>query len=507
VAVLEELAPAQSQAPLRQTDWGKVSSHVALGLYAALIAVVVVRHEPWFDEAQAWLIARDSNPINLFERVRYEGQPGLWHLLLMVPAKTLPYWTLNWISAALGAAGAYVFLRRSPFPTAVKVLVPFTYFLLYQYGAVARNYALLPLSLFCLAVLYRRRRERPAAFAALLFLLANTSAHGFLIAGTFLAIWVVEALVGWWKRSIQLARSQLVAMRGAGAGMARVALMLRPPADRTIASKGIRSIRPRTFLEITGDMINGSFAENWIVLVVALGASLWFFRRMRVLHLYLLPTIVLLLFFGYVHHAPWHEGVLFLVWVFAFWVGLQRWIPGSLWDDRSRWAALGVLALVCAFQVVWTVRTAASDIRAPYSGSEALARHLEAHDLQDKRIFAVHWASFAVNPSFERNIIANYRAPGNVSYYLWSKKNEIIENLTTIEWLLPDFVIYPIKRPGSERNAFRSLVSYEQRAVFWGELFWKGGVLQPEVYILFERKPPPAPPAPGPRRLDESHDW
>jgi hypothetical protein len=146
---------------------------------------------------------------------------------------------------------------------------------------------------------------------------------------------------------------------------------------------------------------------------------------------------------------------------------------------------------------VWTVRTAASDIRAPYSGSEALARYLKAHDLQDKRIFAIHWASFAVNPYFDRNIIANYSAPGNVSYYLWSKKNEMVDNLTAIEWLSPDLVITPIKRPRSERQAFNSLVSYEQRAVFWGELFWKGDVLQPEVYILFERKPPPAPAPPA----------
>jgi hypothetical protein len=489
VAVLEELAPTQTEAPLRQTDWGKVWSYAALALYVASIAFVVYRHEPWFDEAQAWLIARDSNLINLFQRLPYEGQPGLWHLILMLPAKTLPYRTLNWISAALGAAGAYVFLRRSPFPTAVKVLVPFTFFLFYQYGVIARNYALLPLALFCVAVFYPQQQERPAAFAALLFVLANTSAHGFLIAGSLLTIWAVEVFVRARRAFMRLERSAVMPILFAGAGMALVALLMRPPEDRTFAVRGIRSIRFSTFLEIAGEMLNESMAGSWVVLLLALGASVWFFRRMRVLHLYLLPTAALLLFLGYIHYAPWHEGVLLLVWIFVLWVALQRAGPRDPWDERSRMAALGMLAVVCIFQIGWTVQTAAMDVRSPYSGSKALASYLKANHLEDRQIFAVHWASFALNPYFDRNIIDNYEVPEEISYYLWSEKNEMVQNLTTIEWLLPEFVIYPIKRPGGERQALNSLVSYRQRAVFWGDIFWKGAVFRPDAYILFERKP------------------
>ena len=49
-----------------------------------LIAFFLIQsHEMWRDELQAWLLARDSISITeLFQNLKYEGHPGLWHLLL-----------------------------------------------------------------------------------------------------------------------------------------------------------------------------------------------------------------------------------------------------------------------------------------------------------------------------------------------------------------------------------------------------------------------------------------
>jgi hypothetical protein len=58
-----------------------------LGVYTVAVAVLVTRHEPWFDEAQAWLLARDTAPLTLVtDALRYEGSPGLWHLTLTLTA-------------------------------------------------------------------------------------------------------------------------------------------------------------------------------------------------------------------------------------------------------------------------------------------------------------------------------------------------------------------------------------------------------------------------------------
>ena len=56
-----------------------------LALYAAVLGVAIPFHEPWADEAQAWVIARDSKFWELFRyRLHYEGHPADWYFLLRV---------------------------------------------------------------------------------------------------------------------------------------------------------------------------------------------------------------------------------------------------------------------------------------------------------------------------------------------------------------------------------------------------------------------------------------
>src|SRR3954464_5713785 len=75
-------------------------------IFVTLLSIAVSHHEPWMDEAQAWLLAKDTGFKELFLKyLRYEGSPGLWHLVLMIPAKLgLPYFTINIISALFAAA-------------------------------------------------------------------------------------------------------------------------------------------------------------------------------------------------------------------------------------------------------------------------------------------------------------------------------------------------------------------------------------------------------------------
>ena len=58
-----------------------------------LVIVGLYFHEPWFDEAQAYLLARDSSFHDLLMYwTHYEGHPPLWHLLLRGAVKVgLPY--------------------------------------------------------------------------------------------------------------------------------------------------------------------------------------------------------------------------------------------------------------------------------------------------------------------------------------------------------------------------------------------------------------------------------
>lgn len=491
MAVLEGVEPARPTTRGAARDWSKAAWIAGLLTYSVLIAVIVPRHEPWFDEIQAWLIARDSNPGNLFGRLAYEGQPGLWHLILMLPARTLSLAALNWISAAFGAAGVYVFLRRAPFPLAIRLLIPFTFFFFYQYAVVARNYVLVPLVLFSLAALYPRRHERPVLFAVVLFVLANTSAHGFLIAAAVLAIYLVEHLNRYRRSGERPGRSTLISVVVLGLSMLAVAVALIPPSDRSSVRDGVH-IGPRTFIRVASPLMNTSMATNWVILVLALGTSLWFFRRTRVLHIYLVIMAFLISFMVFVYHAPWHEGMLFLVWLFAFWQALQRSTQGSLTEDKPRLAALAMLTLVVLIQVSWTVLTVLDDFRGTYSGSKDLAAYIKENNLDKEEIYAVNWAALAVNGYFDENVFANYPPKGlperDIAYWVWTKRYQMADTPKKIEAAKPDFVVYTIKGNGAQTKLTKGLRSYEERAVFWGETFWKGGALEPDVYMLLERK-------------------
>src|ERR1700744_4549096 len=74
------------------------------------------QHKPWFDEAQAWLIARDNTLAKLlYHRLRREGHPPLWYLLLWVATRTVRrYSYLQVIGYLAGASGALFFLFFSP---------------------------------------------------------------------------------------------------------------------------------------------------------------------------------------------------------------------------------------------------------------------------------------------------------------------------------------------------------------------------------------------------------
>ena len=151
----------------------------ALLCFCALLFPAIAHHESWFDEAQAWLLARDCSLRDLFvHRLHYEGAPGLWHALLWCEAHChLTFFAMRCIAGGFAALGITVWLRFNPLPRLLSLLMPFTYFFLFQYAVVARSYTLAPLFAFWLLHLYSRRSSSPVLFAVVAGLFANCSLH------------------------------------------------------------------------------------------------------------------------------------------------------------------------------------------------------------------------------------------------------------------------------------------------------------------------------------------
>ncbi len=170
---------------------------LVLLMFTAIAAVAVWFHEPWADEAQAWLIARDLGIRGILHQMGYEGSPPLWHLLLWVLIRLhLPYAALGAVSLTLVAAGMYIWLRWSPLPAPVRLLVPFAFYYQYQYAVVARSYALSTFLAFAAVALWRAKPVRIIPFGLVLALLAQTNLYGFMIAGGIACAFAWECFLG-----------------------------------------------------------------------------------------------------------------------------------------------------------------------------------------------------------------------------------------------------------------------------------------------------------------------
>ncbi|MBD5506539.1 MAG: hypothetical protein HDR05_00320 [Lachnospiraceae bacterium] len=182
---------------------GKWPEILVLLVYAAAHLGMALVHEPFFDEAEAWQIARSASLRTLLlETTHYEGHPPLWHLILMPLAKAgAPYeLSLTLVSLAFMGTAVFLILRYAPFPRLVRLLLPFTYFFFYQYGVISRVYCVMTLAFVLLAMAYRRRNERPGRYVAVLLLMCVTLAYGIVIAGGLALVWLWEIWnEGTWK--------------------------------------------------------------------------------------------------------------------------------------------------------------------------------------------------------------------------------------------------------------------------------------------------------------------
>lgn len=482
-----------------------------LVLLAVWLLAVGARHEPWADEAQAWLLARDSGLVELLAtRVRYEGTPPLWHLVLWLCIRGgLAYEQIHLVSSACALGGAAIILWRAPFPPLLRVLLVASYFPAYQFAVVARSYALDLLLLPALASLFAARKDRPLAYAGLIGLLALSNAHSFVIAGllglefawTLLRSGALRARRGWGA----------LALAG-GLGLLAAASAWQP-ADNGFAITGQEkppvAIGARYLAEAlidrplflsrdaprTGDVLQGlglslaALAISWAALVRA-GRGL-------------LATAVLgglLAFSVLVHSAVWHAGLFFLAWVFLLWIS---W-PGLREADRIRPLVTAALAAVLAVQTGQAAMTGLWDLRATYSPGLAVADAIAAWrrtQPQDARVAVAGFKAFSVQPGFSANVFANYEggAP-SPAYVLWNgghnwrtayARREALRAFADGYGLV---VVSRMNMTPADLAAVRAgaLQGGYRESLHPGQLMWKNYAREDETLMVFRRADRPA---------------
>ena len=145
------------------------------GIYVCVNLFLIYFHEPWRDEAQTWLIARDVPLWEIPGYMSYEGHPCLWHLIIVPFAKlSMPYFTQNLVSLIIMTISVVVLLNYSKLSLFLKTILIFSPVFTYYYPVIARSYCLIPLCLFATAVFFKNRKDHPVRYTLAIAFLIQT---------------------------------------------------------------------------------------------------------------------------------------------------------------------------------------------------------------------------------------------------------------------------------------------------------------------------------------------
>lgn len=155
----------------------KITQYFILFLFITVSLYIAPYHEVWADEVQAFLIARDASWVKILTQIPFqEGQPVLWHILLKVLILIFGNgMNITYVSISVMSLCVWLIVFKYNIPLLYKLLIPFSYFFLYQYNIVARNYCLAYLALTLVGLFYQKRHQKIWAYTLSLAFLAETT--------------------------------------------------------------------------------------------------------------------------------------------------------------------------------------------------------------------------------------------------------------------------------------------------------------------------------------------
>jgi hypothetical protein len=509
---MKALAIEQDLAPLAGAWVAGAWRWLALCGFGLWVLIVGSHHEPWFDEAQAWLLARDNSLWDLLaHRVRYEGTPGLWHAVLWCAIRAgLPYRLFFVIPALFAISGAAVVLWKAPFPAPLRMLTVTSYFYGYQFSIVARSYCLDLLLVPVAAAWFGDRGERPVRYALVLALIANANAHGFIVA-TILGMELVWQV----HRQNRINRRSVAGLAFAAAlGLFALWCAWQPadnafwqphPHDNPVMTIVVYLCHAFVDHIDVWDMAQVGTAEIFISVIVTIVVQrpvikLILAGRERAMCLAVLGS--LLLFAALVYASMWHAGVFLLFWLFIVWV---QWRNRLASHDRRQ--LIAALAIVLGLQTTQTLRSGLWDIANVYAPGEQAAQAITAWRAAHPggRIYGYGDFAFSVQPWLAGNPFANYhQGDPKMSYVRWDRDEPWMAGAwqtgtARLFWQQvlagkPDLIVASLVNRNWQGGYHADLVpsacraGYGVRQVLPGTMIWRGKLTEDETLYLFERR-------------------
>lgn len=451
-------------------------------LFALLIGS---NHEPWADEAQSWIIARDASCLEIiWNLARYEGSFPLWHLTLKTFINFgLEYEYLFVVPIIISAIGLIVFLKKVEAPRYVKILLPFTYYVFYQYTIIARSYCYLLLAFSLLMSTYKKRHENPFKYILSLVFMSLISMHGMIIAGVLAVALFIELLK---QKNIKKYIKEFVIFTIVIIGEI---IILFPLSDIYMTVSAAYTI-PQIIKSIIDMIIGNGNVFFKIYNVVACVLLLLTFSRLIVIKNkdITITIAVLFLFMFVIRFAAHHSGIIFLLMMFGI---------ISYYDEiktKTKHFDKLFIAVLILYSIL-SVQSGINDYFYEYSGAKEMANYIKEMKYDEKNIVSFGFKSVSLQPYFKENLYKNM----DEAIYRWSSKNKDfyiycnfekydkseftdIPEYIVLEWDETDVRVDMIEKRIEETN------KYEIEYKTMGYEFFKNSYSESEGYTLYKLK-------------------
>ncbi|MBA3662763.1 MAG: hypothetical protein H0W61_00955 [Bacteroidetes bacterium] len=394
-------------------DRNRYFIYIITACYFIVGLIGISNHEVWLDEAHHFLIAKESTSLSdLFERIKYEGHPQLWSILLFFITRfTDSVFYMQLLNVFIMTSVCFLFLKNSRFPIFLNVMILCGYFFIYEYLVISRSYSLLMLALTLSFIHLTGNPKAWKLYAALLFL-SLTHIFGLIICTVICVLFFLNQFEK--PGSKKYFFGLLIIINGI------VVWSIKIPADHFLYHYDTDSIISYRRLSKTASMFakgflplpditdrlkwNSNFFTNTLKLpgiiagLFAFLIPLYFFRKERKLLLFYFISTSLNLWF--MHISPVivgarYSGILFILFIYT---------SSFLLTKNSCRGASWYLIIICTVHTISGFIMYTADIRNNFSNSKRVASYIEEKHLQNKTI-----------------IVSNFSAAPGISCYLHKK--------------------------------------------------------------------------------------
>ena len=421
-------------------------------IYIIVAGLTIFHHELWGDELHSWNIAKASNSFSdLISNTRYEGHPPFWYCILWIVSKfTHDVSMMQWVQLIIIIIINFLILFASPFPFVTRLLIPFGYFLLYEYAAFSRNYAIGFLFAFCICILLHKNfKYRILLYYVFLFLLANTHLLALVLATGF----HVYFLLSFFEKK-KKANAMLHLVVGLVVFIPSVYFIF-PPADSSLNTdfwlqrldidrfSAIIKAPVRAFLPMPAWWNYHSWNTNflteaqtqfsflkWIIGLLSMALLLFttvIFRKDKKVFLFYLA--ILLMFFTLSIIIPFANsrqvGFIFIGFLLAYWL--------FCYTNASSRSQNTILTTLLTIQIIAGVFSVVKEIKYPFSNGYK-SKELLVEIPEGNKIVTDYWSLNTLSAFTDRAYYC-VDLEKEVSYLLWNgemtsmlKKNDRYSN-------------------------------------------------------------------------------